>query len=102
MLVVEGLCLGDENVAGSKYGNMEADFDHWSNSFIQRIKKWNNSVNINKDVQTEKTSDLDTNSSEESENEDSSNDEDVSEEDEGLVDLEDLGSMMAKVKAKSI
>ena len=95
------LCLGDENVAGSKYGNMEADFDHWSNSFIQRIKKWNNSVNINKDVQTEKTSDLDTNSSEESENEDSSNDEDISEEDEGLVDLEDLGSMMAKVKAKS-
>ena len=95
------LCLGDENVAGSKYGNMEADFEHWSNSFIQRIRKWNNSVNINKDVQTEKTSDLDTNSSEESENEDSSNDEDISEEDEGLVDLEDLGSMMAKVKAKS-
>ena len=95
------LCLGDENVAGSKYGNMEADFDHWSNSFIQRIKKWNNSVNINKDLQTEKTSDLDTNSSEESENEESSNDEDISEEDEGLVDLEDLGSMMAKVKAKS-
>ena len=97
------LCLGDENVAGSKYGNIEADFDHWKDSFIQRIKKWNNSVNVNKNVQEEKTSDFDTNSSEESEEEDSSIDEySNEEEDDGMVDLEDLGKMMAKAKAKSL
>ena len=91
------LCLGDENVAGSKFGNIEADFEHWKNSLIQRIKKWNNTINANKDL-TEKTSDFDTNSSEESEDEDSSLDEDLDEENDGMVDLEDLGSMMAKAK----
>ena len=48
------LGLGDENVAGSRYGNMEADFNHWQNTLMQRIKKWNSSVNRNKDLLSEK------------------------------------------------
>ena len=95
------LCLGDENVAGSKHGNMEADFDYWKNSLAQRITKWNNSVNMNKDINTEKTSDLDTNSSDESEDEESPSDEDLDEMDEGMVDLEDLGTMIQKSKVAS-
>ena len=95
------LCLGDENVAGSKHGNMEADFDYWKNSLSQRIMKWNNSVNMNKDINPEKTSDLDTNSSEESEDEESLSDEDLDEMDEGMVDLEDLGTMIQKSKVAS-
>ena len=92
------LCLGDENVAGSKHGNMEADFDYWKTSLVQRIMKWNNSVNMNKDINSEKTSDFDTNSSDESEDEESSLDEDLDEMDEGMVDLEDLGAMIQKSK----
>ena len=95
------LCLGDENVAGSKHGNMEADFDYWKNSLSQRITKWNNSVNMNKDINPEKTSDLDTNSSDESEDEESPSDEDLDEMDEGMVDLEDLGTMIQKSKVAS-
>ena len=94
------LCLGDENVAGSKHGNMEADFDYWKNSLAQRITKWNNSVNMNKDIDTEKTSDFDTNSSDESED-DSISEEDIDEMDEGMVDLEDLGTMIQKSKVAS-
>ena len=48
------LGVGDENVAGSRYGNMEADFNHWENTLMQRIKKWNSSVNRNKDLLSEK------------------------------------------------
>ena len=46
------LGLGDENVAGSRHGSLEADFSAWSSALIARINKDNNSG------EEDKTSDL--------------------------------------------
>ena len=35
------MALGDENVAGSKFGSLENDFQQWRKKFIERIKKSN-------------------------------------------------------------
>merc|ERR1719300_1724581 len=94
------LGLGDENVAGSKHGSMEADFDHWAAAFIQRLQKWNSKTSrdcgegdCSDTTAGQKTSDFDTSDDEEEEEVS-----DVSEEEEedDLVDLEDLGKVMKK------
>ena len=91
------LGLGDENVAGSKNGNMETDFQVWTKALIQRIQKWNsNQKNGGGDgCCGQKTSDLGSETSEEESAEES----EVSDEnDDALVDLEDLGKVMKKAK----
>lgn len=95
------LGLGDENVAGSKYGSMEADFEKWSTLFVQRVEKWNG-VGVCKegkadagDAGGQKTSDFDT-SEDEGEEESSPDVSDNDEEEDDLVDLEDLGKVMKK------
>ena len=104
LLRFHSLGLGDENVAGSKHGSMEADFDHWAAAFIQRLQKWNSKTSkdcgggegdCSDATAGQKTSDFDT--SDEEEEEEVS---DVSEEEEedDLVDLEDLGKVMKKGK----
>jgi len=104
------LGLGDENVAGSKHGNMEADFDHWSKLLVQRIQKWNSARGSNPDKQQNcckdnKTSDFEEDEEEENDSmeeessaADEDSDEDAAGDDDGLVDLEDLGSVMKKAK----
>ena len=94
------LGLGDENVAGSKYGNMESDFDHWSKSLLQRVNKWNASSGEKSEQcgQQQKTSDFD---SEEDESSTEDTDEEEEEEEDGLVDLEDLGKVMKKAKSSA-
>ena len=95
------LGLGDENVAGSKYGSMEADFEKWSTLFVQRVEKWNG-VGVCKegkadasDAGGQKTSDFDT-SEDEGEEESSPDVSDNDEEEDDLVDLEDLGKVRTR------
>ena len=88
------LGLGDENVAGSKFGSMDLDFDNWTKMFIQRIQKWNNSCGTGKtDDCCQKTSDFES-------EEDTSDGSEEEEDDDDLVDLEDLGKVMKKVKVQ--
>ena len=96
------LGLGDENVAGSKLGCMENDFDHWKNSLASRVKK---SLAEGKQQQQQKTSDLE--ESNESDYEMTESESDYDEDDldggkeemgDGLVDLEDMGKVMKKAK----
>ena len=98
MFRFHSLGLGDENVAGSKYGSMEADFEKWSTLFVQRVEKWNG-VGVCKegkadagDAGGQKTSDFDT-SEDEGEEESSPDVSDNDEEEDDLVDLEDLGKV---------
>ena len=98
MFRFHSLGLGDENVAGSKYGSMEADFEKWSTLFVQRVEKWNG-VGVctegkadASDAGGQKTSDFDT-SEDEGEEESSPDVSDNDEEEDDLVDLEDLGKV---------
>ena len=103
LLRFHSLGLGDENVAGSKHGSMEADFDHWAAAFIQRLQKWNSKskedcggegdCSSDTGAGGQKTSDFDTSDDEEEEVSDVSE-----EEEDDLVDLEDLGKVMKKGK----
>lgn len=99
------LGIGDENVAGSKHGNLESDFDHWKSQFLNRLQRFN-SVESCGTQSEEKTSDLDTESTDGSESgtdsEFSDADENEADEDggDGLVDLEDIGNVMKKAKDK--
>ncbi|TRY70356.1 hypothetical protein TCAL_09417 [Tigriopus californicus] len=98
--------MGDENVAGSKHGNLENDFDHWQDQFLTRLRKFN-SIESCGSQSEEKTSDLDTESADESgsgsdsEFSDGEDNEDDDEEGgDGLVDLEEIGNVMKKAKDK--
>lgn len=87
---VSPLALGDENVAESKNGSIDEDFQVWKNKFLENIKKRNES----KPVDEKEDEILDSEEEEESEAEDGGSDE----EGDGLVDLEDLGKVMKKAK----
>ena len=88
------LGMGDENVAGSKYGCMENDFAEWKKSLLARITKWvkEDEKACKGSVDLDKTSDLDYS---DSADETGSEQED---EDDGLVDLEDIGNIMKKAQ----
>jgi len=87
------LGLGDENVAESKNGGTEGDWEVWSEGLVGRIQ--------NKSEKSESTDEgiEDATPSEESDSEDdvSAEEEDM---DDGLVDLEDIGTMMKNAARK--
>jgi len=89
------LGLGDENVAESKHGGTEGDWDFWSEGLIQRIQS--------KNEKSESTDEgiEDATPSEESDSEEESEPEEEEEDmDDGLVDLEDIGTVMKNAKLK--
>lgn len=86
------LGLGDENVAESKHGGTEEDWNAWSEGLVGRIKNKNE-----KSDSTDEGIDDATPSEESDSEEDVSEDEDA---DDGLVDLEDIGTMMKNAARK--
>jgi len=109
------LALGDENVAESKEGSIEADFQVWKEKLVSKITKGDVTDD---DVIKSQENGAKSNSTQESADSPpaeggegsssgiSSEDEEVEEdsegesddEEEGLVDLEDLGAMLSKAK----
>ena len=89
-----GLTLGDENVANSKHGSLESDFDAFKTKLTARIKACN-----------DQTSDFEENSdelNEESEFSESDSDEiEFDEAEDGLVDMEDMGAAILKGREKA-
>lgn len=87
------LGLGDENVSQSKNGCIEKDFEVWRKSFLKRIGKQNNEELVeDQDAIATLSSDDDGFSHSDDDSGDSS------EAGDGLVDLEDMGRVMKKVK----
>lgn len=89
------LGLLDENVAGSKHGGTEADFEAWKDRFWEKIPNFLNSVKAseqeNSTQNTESEAQMESSSDEDTDDEDN---DDKS----GLVDMEDLGKVMKKSK----
>ena len=77
------LCLGDENVANSKTGSIESDFQAWLDQLTARVLDTDNNP-----------SDGDKEGESESDSEDSEVEDDI-------MDLEDLGMVMKKAATKS-
>jgi len=94
--------LGDENVAESKHGSIEQDFQAWKTVIVNRISGKDGGSNKNgaksesADVAATETS----SSTGESGFSSSEEEDEEEEQDDGLVDLEDLGTVLGKAKTK--
>lgn len=90
--------LGDENVANSKQGSLEADFAAWTRALWQDVATGSRSYQLSGDSDEE----------EEEEEEDEEEAEDVDAvdaagsggEEGGLVDMEDMGTFMKAAKVR--
>jgi len=95
------LGLGDENVSDSKNGSLELDFKVWSENLVNKI------ISEKPGIEVPGTNSIQVNGDCNIDNENDDEDDDDSEatdgeEDEGLVDMEDLGVVMAKAKTSTI
>jgi tRNA wybutosine-synthesizing protein 1 len=108
-----GLGLGDENVAESKQGSIEKDFQVWKEHLISRITKKENPIKLEEKGAKPSSETADSNaaatvvggegssssgfsSEEEEDSEEEAEGESEEEEGDGLVDLEDLGAVLSK------
>lgn len=89
------LCLGDEDTTSSKNGSIEEDFNVWKEKLLSVIVKRNEEGKVEElepEVE-EEMSDSDFSEEEEEQDEEENGD--------GLIDLEDLGSVMKKSKSST-
>jgi len=84
---IHPLGLGDDNVAASKAGSVEGDFESWSDLLLARLRK---------DEQGEVGE-----QEKEEEQEEEQEDESGSEAEDEIVDLEDIGKMMKAGRARA-
>jgi len=89
------LVLGDENVILSKHGDLEKDFEAWSQLLEDKLKLNLQTRDVSEAVEEEEED------SEQSSGEDSQDSEEETEEGDGLVDMEDLGKLLKKGKSSA-
>jgi len=93
------LALGDENVAESKHGSIEQDFQAWKENLLNKITKKESKTEENGGKTEAAAGELSSSSGVSSEEEEDSEEEaEEEEENDGLVDLEDLGAVLSKGK----
>merc|ERR1711970_936641 len=91
--------LGDENVAESKHGSIEQDFQAWKTVIVNKISG-KDGGNTKNGAKSESVDATETSSSTGESGFSSSEEEEEEEEGDGLVDLEDLGAVLGKAKTK--
>lgn len=86
------LSLGDEDPAGSEYGSLEMDFQHWCDDFTFLLTTGpNTKTSVNKMLQEHSVTP----------EEEQDNDDDDGNLSDGMLDMEDLGLALQKQKNKS-
>ncbi|EGD80434.1 TYW1B protein [Salpingoeca rosetta] len=88
---VSPLCLGDENVSKSAHGALEKDYDAWQAAVIGDIDAGDQHYTL-VDAESRFAGAFD--------HDDDDDDEDTAGADEGMVDMEDMGDLIQKGKAR--